>query len=139
MLSTDGDLRLIGGSSTAGRLEIYHNNEWGTICNDGFDRNDIAATVACRQLGFTSGSYESASSYGHIYVSSVQIWLADVMCSGSESFLTQCAQSDWGIHNCFHWDVVAVTCAVASGNGGDGKNNIVRLYPKRTSIYGIQR
>lgn len=42
-----GDLRLVGGS-ISGRLEIFHRNTWGTICDDDFDSYD--AKVACRQL-----------------------------------------------------------------------------------------
>lgn len=38
-------------SDGIGRLEVYHDEEWGTICNDFFDRNAIK--VACRELGFT--------------------------------------------------------------------------------------
>lgn len=46
-------LRLVNthnSSKPEGRLEIYHNSIWGTICDDSFDPLD--ADVACRQLGF---------------------------------------------------------------------------------------
>lgn len=44
-------IRLVDGSySSEGRLEIYHNGEWGTVCDDGF--NCANAMVACRQLGY---------------------------------------------------------------------------------------
>ena len=45
-------LRLAGGDSMAsGRLEIYWNMKWYTMCGwSGWDIN--AATVICRQIGF---------------------------------------------------------------------------------------
>ena len=46
------------GSST-GRLEIYHNGLWGTVCRDFFSQSD--ADVVCQQLG-----YEGARSYGSV-------------------------------------------------------------------------
>ena len=53
LAATDGALRLVSGTtSLSGRLEIFHNGVWGTICDDQFDDND--GIVACRSMGYRS-------------------------------------------------------------------------------------
>ena len=48
---TAGDIRLTGGAySNQGLLEVYCNDEWGTVCENTF--SNTAATVACQQLGY---------------------------------------------------------------------------------------
>ena len=46
-------IRLNGGATnTEGRVEIFVNNEWGSICSHHWSDHEVL--VACRQLGFSS-------------------------------------------------------------------------------------
>uniref|UniRef100_A0A1X7SF93 SRCR domain-containing protein n=1 Tax=Amphimedon queenslandica TaxID=400682 RepID=A0A1X7SF93_AMPQE len=102
-----GQIRLQGGTySSYGRLEVYCNGQWGTVCDDTFDATD--ARVACRQLGYSD--YNSYS--GNLAGSSSQpIWLDRVYCSSSDSCLAyceSCPSSEY--HNCRHSEDVALGC-----------------------------
>ena len=105
----DGDLRLVGGDGTPGhgRLEIYHENTWGIICDDFFDKRE--AEVACRQLG-----YDHAEDH-HIKLEGrrgQQIWLDNLDCNGRESRLSECRTLLWGANNCnAQLEAAGVTCS----------------------------
>ena len=99
-------VRLVGGGISSGRVEVYHNGQWGTVCDDGWDMND--ATVVCRQLGFP---YASSASHSAAYgQGSDPIWMDEVYCQGDEASLLTCSHVGWGIHNCHHGDDASVVC-----------------------------
>eukprot|EP00105_Crassostrea_gigas_P042845 XP_019926993.1 PREDICTED: uncharacterized protein LOC105338278 [Crassostrea gigas] len=101
-------VRLVGGATEyEGRLEVFHNGEWGTVCDDGF--NDRIASVVCRTLGLpwnTSEAYCCARN-GR---GTGQIWMDDVYCDGSESRIEDCRHNGWGSHNCGHYEDLSINC-----------------------------
>ena len=61
-----GDLRLIFNGevkSQSGRVEIFLEDSWGTICDPG--QGSVAPTVVCRQLGYDS-ALRSGSDLGSV-------------------------------------------------------------------------
>ncbi|XP_030012414.1 deleted in malignant brain tumors 1 protein-like isoform X2 [Sphaeramia orbicularis] len=102
------DIRLAGSGSTqcSGRVEVYQNGTWGTVCDDDWDLND--AQVVCRQLG--CGSALSAHPSAHFGQGSGPVWLTDVRCSGHEQYLVQCEHGGLRRPHCGHDKDVGVVC-----------------------------
>ena len=104
----DGHLRLVGSDFNAeGRVEIYHQKKWGTICDDWWGVEE--AHVTCKQLGYRLGAqyWYSNAYFGQ---GNGTIWLDDVTCFGNETKLMNCRHNGWGGHNCRHYEDVAVVC-----------------------------
>nr|XP_029491421.1 deleted in malignant brain tumors 1 protein-like isoform X4 [Oncorhynchus nerka] len=116
-LPTGAQVRLVNGNGPcSGRVEIYHNSQWGTVCDDNWEMND--AKVVCKQLG--CGSAMSSPGSAYFGKGTGQIWMDDIECSGSESTLTQCSHTT--THNCNHGEDAGVVCSGAqvrlvNGNG----------------------
>ena len=100
-------IRLVGGTSTSeGRVEIFHNNVWGSVCDDAWDLQD--AQVVCRELGFL-GAVE-ATHQSRFGAGQGPIHLDDVVCRGTESSLIECIHPGIGMHNCGHHEDAGVVC-----------------------------
>ena len=123
----DGPLRRAGERLSEGRVEVRVNEEWGTICSNGWDRND--AKVACKQLGFEDGEEVHNAFYGQGY--GLPIMVDHVACNGHESMLGDCPNSGYGSNTCLHDQDAGVRCYsrairddhhhVASGSGQPGE------------------
>ena len=98
-------IRLVNGSTEyEGRVEVYYNGEWGTVCGFGWGLNNAA--VVCSQLGF--GPAVEFAYYGS---GNSRIWFNYVYCNGTESNIGNCSHGRWGYNDCGHEKDVGVKCA----------------------------
>ncbi|XP_071316526.1 scavenger receptor cysteine-rich domain-containing group B protein [Trachinotus anak] len=107
---SDGTVRLVGGQHQCeGRVEMYLNSGWGTICDDAWDLPD--AQVVCRQLGCG----EATVAHGEAFFGpgSGTILLDNLKCSGAEASLQECSHISWNVHNCDHSEDAGVTCSLS--------------------------
>ena len=103
------DVRLVDGKDSIlqGRVEVFYNGTWGTVCDDSWDLTD--ASVVCRELGYGRAVKASVSAiFGQ---GNGTIWMGDVRCTGNERSLTECHHSGWGKQNCEHSKDAGVVCA----------------------------
>ena len=98
-------------SLSSGRVEVFYNGTWGTICVDSWDLQD--AEVVCRQLGYNGAS--SAPVDALFRKGTGPIWLDDVHCEGNETSITQCSHRGWGVHNCGRGKNAGVVCRQLKG------------------------
>uniref|UniRef100_A0A3Q4I5W1 Galectin-3-binding protein A-like n=1 Tax=Neolamprologus brichardi TaxID=32507 RepID=A0A3Q4I5W1_NEOBR len=100
-------LLLIFLNVSEGRVEIYHDGKWGTVCDDNWDMAD--ARVLCRQLNFPGAkSIVTGKDYGQ--GAPGPIWLDDVNCKGTETHLFTCEFKGWGETDCTHKEDVGAIC-----------------------------
>ena len=109
-----GIVRIVDGpTSYEGRVEVYHNGEWGRVCGEGWGLND--AQVVCRQLGYDLAVGARSTAYHG--QGSGQIWLANVNCVGTESTIEDCLHRGWGTEGCtIHYGDAGVHCSSLNGN-----------------------
>ncbi|XP_042562381.1 HHIP-like protein 1 [Clupea harengus] len=113
----NGAVRLAGddmGRADRGRVEIFANGEWGTVCDDLWNIKN--AEVVCRQLGYRHALRASkAAEFGE--GSHLRIVLDDVQCQGTEATLLDCQHAGVGSSNCVHYEDAGVICGNSLDTG----------------------
>lgn len=101
-------VRLVDGFRAGeGRVEMFHDGHWGTVCDDSWDIRD--AEVVCRQFGYSRAHLAAHTSLfgqgnGHI-------WVDEVNCIGNETSLDECTHAGWNNHDCSHYEDASVICS----------------------------
>ena len=85
----DGSVRLQGSRlDYMGRVEVYHNHQWGSVCGFQWDRAD--AEVVCRQMGYDTGRVIAVTRPEFGPANDIPVYYNYVDCDGSEERLADC-------------------------------------------------
>ena len=90
----------------SGRVEIYRNGVWGTVCDKHW--SDANSQVVCKQMGYESRFV--ATDWG-VPAGKGPILLENVNCSHNQTNLLACSHNGFENHNnCGHVEDVGVSC-----------------------------
>ncbi|NWS78410.1 WC11 protein, partial [Crotophaga sulcirostris] len=89
-------LRLENSTSCSGRLQVFHNGTWGSICSNSVTLR--AVSLACKELGCGDrGVLQIRGTYGRV---SGLAWLDRVECGERNSSFWQCPSNPWDPQSC---------------------------------------
>ncbi|KAK3517664.1 hypothetical protein QTP70_015163 [Hemibagrus guttatus] len=110
-------VRLVnGGSRCAGRVEVLHDGQWGTVCSLRWDMREAA--VVCREL--SCGEPVNVRYAAYFGEGSGPIWVNDVDCNRSESTLKDCVSAGRGeSYGCQNVLDAGVTCSEHEAENSD--------------------
>ncbi|XP_041961698.1 T-cell differentiation antigen CD6 isoform X2 [Alosa sapidissima] len=103
-------IRLANGTNPCqGRVEVYSNRTWGSVCDDGW--NLAAGHVVCAQLGCGLAHKVTGEERQPFPSGSGPIHLDELNCTGTEKHLWQCKTRRTGhAHDCGHKEDAGVVC-----------------------------
>ncbi|NWX80717.1 WC11 protein, partial [Alca torda] len=100
-------LRLENGTNCSGRLQVFYNGMWGSVCSNSMTPETVS--LACKELGCGDrGSLETQEPYGRL---SGTAWLDRVECGQRNSSFWQCPSAPWDPQSCDDLrDETHITC-----------------------------
>ncbi|XP_031565202.1 deleted in malignant brain tumors 1 protein-like, partial [Actinia tenebrosa] len=116
--SFDVQVRLTGGQSHFGQVEVRYNGTWIPVCDDTWDISD--AHVICRMLGFN----RALVAIPRFSVGQRGFWLSGLGCNGDEHSISECYHHGWMNNKYRRFYNAAVICKV---HNDQGANLAVRL------------
>ncbi|XP_056604984.1 scavenger receptor cysteine-rich type 1 protein M130-like [Triplophysa dalaica] len=128
-------VRLVNGdNSCSGRVEVYHDRRWGTVCDSELDSwGSIDGQVVCREVG--CGDIIRAEGHAYFGKGSGPIWLSYVRCSGLETTVRYCGSRSLGDNICQHDSDAGVLCKhPVRLTGGSTCSGVVEVY--RGGLWG---
>ena len=98
-------IRLADGEDQySGRVEIYRNGVWGTVCNNNWTKTN--GRVVCQQLfNLKTIEIDLATPSG-----TGPILMDNVNCKIGANNLLACSHNGFGYHNCGHVEDVRIKC-----------------------------
>lgn len=106
-------VKLVGGrDEMEGRLMVYKDGDWGTVCNHGW--NQDAAAIVCHQMGYVLNPEDWYLEPGVMPPDGqdARIILSNIQCDEFDTDITQCKGDDaWELENsCTHGEDVGIRC-----------------------------
>ncbi|XP_033735968.1 LOW QUALITY PROTEIN: protein bark beetle-like [Pecten maximus] len=110
-------VRLVDGTDAyEGRLEVFLDDEWGTVCKDGWTPLD--SSVVCQQLGLTfNPEFGESQIKDPGLISSQKMHMSDVDCDQLDTDLIKCRSLRGDQFSCNPSNVVFLRCQVPTWSG----------------------
>ena len=103
-------IRIQGGENPReGRVEVFHNGRWGTVCGDDWGIEE--AMTVCRQLNL--GYATKAVTHKNFSETGLKIIMSGVKCRVDETSLYYCQHDEWKNTTCSSDDKVAGVICVS--------------------------
>ncbi|XP_020623726.1 lysyl oxidase homolog 2A-like [Orbicella faveolata] len=105
------EIRLHGGGSPfEGRVEVFHDGKWGSVCADGWGIEE--AMTVCRQLnlGYASQAVTKNNLFGGTALGMI---MSGVKCRVDDISIYRCQHDDWKNTTCSKEDLAGVICVDA--------------------------